>query len=246
VAMRYLLFLLITTFCHAQVVNIEGRRFLKDTNGFVGRADFNFNVNQNVQQVLTLGFNIHCQYVKNKHRILAISDLNFIKAGNQDFVNAGFQHLRYNYKVINRLTWEGFAQIQYNLALQLNQRNLIGTGPRLRIWKKPKFKLYAASLYMYEFQIQNNDSIREFNHRLSSYVSFNIDFKKIDFVSTTYYQPNLLDFEDYRIASDNVLEIALTNHFNFRTGINLLFDTQQPLRIPNLTYIYRNGLTFKF
>jgi hypothetical protein len=59
VAMRYLLFLLITTFCHAQVVNIEGRRFLKDTNGFVGRADFNFNVNQNFQQVLTLGLKIN-------------------------------------------------------------------------------------------------------------------------------------------------------------------------------------------
>ena len=243
----FILFILFfSTLTQAQVVNIEGKRFLKDTNGFVGRTDFNFNINQNVQQVLILGLNIHAQYVHNKNRILAISDLSFFKAGKQDFVNSGFQHLRYNYKIANRFTCEAFLQKQYNLALQLNNRNLAGTGPRIKIWKKPKFKMYAACLYMYEFQVQNNDSIREFNNRISAYVSFNIDLKKIDFVSTTYYQPNLADFNDYRIASDNVLEIIITNRFNFRTGINLLLDTQQPLRVPNLTYIYRNGLSFKF
>ncbi|MCA0429604.1 MAG: DUF481 domain-containing protein [Bacteroidetes bacterium] len=246
--MRFIiLFLLVfATLTQAQVVNIEGKRFLKDTNGFVGRADFNFNINQNVQQVLILGLNVHAQYVHNRNRILAISDLSFFKAGKQDFVNSGFQHLRYNYKIANRLTMEAFVQAQYNLALQLNQRNLAGAGPRIKIWKKPKFKMYAACLYMYEFQVQNNDSIREFNNRISAYASFNIDFKKLDFVSTTYFQPNLADFNDYRIASDNVLEIIITNRFNFKTGINLLFDTQQPLRVPNLTYIYRNGLSFKF
>ena len=68
----------------AQVINIESKRFLKDTNGFIGRADLNFNVTQTTSQVISLGMNVHSQYVHDNHRILAIGDLAFIKAGKQD------------------------------------------------------------------------------------------------------------------------------------------------------------------
>ena len=112
----------------AQVINIESKRFLQDTNGFIGKADLNFNINQNISQVMSLGINIHSQYVHNRNRILAIGDLAFIKAGTQDFVNSGYQHLRYNYKLLNWLTWEAFIQAQYNRILLLDRRYLAGSG----------------------------------------------------------------------------------------------------------------------
>lgn len=108
---RFLIFGLILFFgviSSAQVINIEGKRFLKDTNGIVGTIAANFNINQNTQQVMTFGLNQHLQYKYNKSRFLAISDIAFIKAGNTDFVNAGYQHFRYNYKINNWLTWEAF------------------------------------------------------------------------------------------------------------------------------------------
>ncbi len=230
----------------AQVVNIENKRFLKDTNGFVGNANFNFSINQNVKQVVTVGVNIHTQYLHNKHRIFAISDLLFIKAGDNNFVNAGYQHLRYNYKMVNKITLEAFAQAQYNLALLLNERFLAGTGLRFKLIKKENIRLYAGSLYMYEYQNQNNDSIMEFNSRISSYFTININFKNIDFVTTTYYQPNINEIQDYRIANDSAFELKINKFLNFRAGINLLYDTRQPIGVPALTYILRNGIGFKF
>lgn len=232
--------------CLAQVINIESKRFIKDTNGFVGSAHLNFAINQNVQQVMSLGINIHAQYLHNKHRILAISDLLFIKAGDKNFVNAGYQHLRYNYKIANRLTIEAFVQAQYNLALLLNRRYLSGVGPRFKIIKRQNVKLYAGSLYMYEFQSQNNDSMQEYNHRVSSYFTLNVAFKSIDFVTTTYFQPNINEFEDYRLANDSSFELQINKSLNFRAGINLLYDTRQPKGIPALSYIFKNGITFKF
>ncbi|MDX2172079.1 MAG: DUF481 domain-containing protein [Bacteroidota bacterium] len=232
--------------CLAQVINIESKRFIKDTNGFVGNANLNFSINQNVQQVMSLGINVHAQYLHNKQRILAISDLLFIKAGEKNFVNAGYQHLRYNYKIVNRLTLEAFVQAQYNLALLLNRRYLSGIGPRFKIIKKHKVKLYAGSLYMYEFQSQNNDSLQEYNHRVSSYFTLNVALKSIDFVTTTYFQPNINEVEDYRIANDSSFELQINKSLNFRAGINLLYDTRQPRGIPALSYIFKNGITFKF
>ncbi len=230
----------------AQVINIESKRFVKDTNGFVGSANLNFSINQNVQQVVSLGINVHAQYLHNKHRILAISDLIFIKAGDKDFVNAGYQHLRYNYKIVNRLTLEAFVQAQYNLALLLNKRYLAGIGPRFKIIKQANVKLYAGSLYVYEYQSQNNDSIQEYNSRISSYFTLNVALKDIDFVTTTYFQPNISEFEDYRIANDSSFELQINKSLNFRAGINLLYDTRQPIGIPALTYIFKNGISFKF
>lgn len=230
----------------SQVINIESKRFLKDTNGLIGKADLNFNINQNIKQVMYLGINIHSQYVHNQHRIMAIGDLAFINAGTKDFVNSGYQHFRYNYKFSKFLTWETFVQAQYNRILLLDRRYLTGTGPRFKLIKQSNFRVYTAVLYMYEFQSQNNDSIQGFHNRISAYLTMSLSFNKVEFSSTTFYQPNLANFNDHRIANDSSFEIIITNHFNFKVGFNLLYDTKQPIGIPALTYVLKNGLSYKF
>ncbi len=230
----------------SQVINIEGKRFLKDTNGFVGRGDFVFNLTQNTQQILTFGINFHSQYRYNRHKILAISDLAVIKTPNQDYVNSGYQHLRYGYKLFPRLSAEAFLQAQYNRVLLLDYRYLAGIGPRVRIIKKDRHKLYVGCMYMFEQQSQAFETIKQQNHRMSSYVTFNIGLSKFDFSSTTFYQPVLNDFENYRIASDNNIDVGINNHFNLKIGVNLLFDTRQPPGVPELVYVIRNGISFRF
>jgi hypothetical protein len=230
----------------AQVINIESKRFFKDTNGIIGRGDLNFSINRNVQRIYTGGINLHVQYKHFKHRILAISDLMVIKAGDQDFVNAGYQHFRYNYLWYKRLTIEAFVQGQYNRVLLLNSRYMAGAGPRLKIYRTDNMRIYTGLMYLYEIQNQNNDSLISGNNRLSYYLTFNFDFQKLDVSSTTYFQPKLGDWTNYRIATDTNVEIEITTHFNLRSGINLLYDTRQPLRVPALTFLLRNGLAYKF
>ena len=55
-----------SAFLRAQVINIESKRFLNDTNGWVGVTDFSFNILQNTQQVLSFSNNFRIQYQKNK------------------------------------------------------------------------------------------------------------------------------------------------------------------------------------
>jgi hypothetical protein len=76
------LVLLISIPLKAQVINIEGKRFMNDTNGWVGNTDFNFNVFNNTQQVLQFSNTLRVQYQKNRSRFILLNDLNFIKAGN--------------------------------------------------------------------------------------------------------------------------------------------------------------------
>lgn len=240
-----LLFLATPSF--AQVINIENKRFLNDTNGWVGNVDFNFNVVNNTQQVLQFSNAIRVQYQKNRSRFILLNDLNFIKAGNTDFANAGYQHFRYNYKVSKWLTMEAFTQTQYNPILKLDFRYLLGAGPRLKLLKKENARIYIAALYMYEYDDIINDAVNLYEHRISSYLTCTFSvFKTVELTSTTFYQPNIENTSDYRIANDSGLEIHINKHLNFKSTFNMLYDTKQPTGIPDLVYSFRNGLSIKF
>ena len=239
--------LLLSISAKAQVINIEGKRFMNDTNGWVGNSDFNFNVFNNTQQVLQFSNTVRVQYQKNRSRFILLNDLNFIKAGNTDFANAGYQHFRYNYKVSKWITMEAFTQTQYNPILKLDFRYLIGAGPRLKLLKKEHAKIYVAALYMYEYDDIVADPINLYEHRISSYLTCTFSIlKNVEFTSTTFYQPNIENTSDYRIANDSGLEIHINKHLNFKSSFNMLYDSYQPLGIPDLVYFFRNGLTVKF
>jgi hypothetical protein len=240
-------FFLLANASSAQVINIENKRFLNDTNGWVGNVDFNFNVINNTQQVLQFSNAIRVQYQKNRSRFILLNDLNFIKAGSTDFANAGYQHFRYNYKISKCLTMEAFTQTQYNPVLKLDFRYLIGAGPRLKLLKKEKARIYVAALYMYEYDDIMNDAVNLYEHRLSSYLTCTFSvFKTVELTSTTFYQPNLENTSDFRIANDSGLEIHINKHLNFKSSFNMLYDTKQPIGIPDLVYSFRNGLSIKF
>lgn len=231
----------------AQVINIENKRFLNDTNGWVGNIDFSYNINQNTQQVMVFSNACRVQYQYNRSRIILLNDLNFIKAGSTNFVNSGYQHLRYNYKVNNFLTMEVFTQTQYNPVLKLDFRYLLGYGPRFKLLKKPNARIYAAVLYMYEYDDIVNQKENIYESRISSYLTFSFGlFKTVDLTSTTFYQPNLGNISDYRVANDSGLEIHINKHLNFKTTFNMLYDTSQPIGVPDLVYTFRNGLSIKF
>lgn len=232
---------------NAQVINIESKRFMNDTNGWIGNADFNFNVFNNTQQVLQFSNTLRLQYQKNKSRFILLNDLNLIKAGNTDFANAGYQHFRYNYKMSKWLTMEAFTQTQYNPVLKLDFRYLIGAGPRLKLLKKEKARIYVATLYMYEYDDIINDDVNLYEHRISSYITCTFSIlKTVELTSTTFYQPNIENTRDYRIANDSGLEIHINKHFNFKSSFNMLYDTYQPEGIPDMVYSFRNGLSVKF
>lgn len=231
----------------AQVINIESKRFMNDSNGWVGNTDFNFNLFNNTQQVLQFSNTVRVQYHKDRSRFILLNDLSFIKAGNTDFANAGYQHFRYNYKVSNLLTVEAFTQTQYNPVLKLDFRYLIGVGPRIKLLKKQNARIYAAVMYMYEYDDIVADPINLYEHRISSYLTCTFSIlKNIGFTSTTFYQPNINNTLDYRIANDSGLEIYINKYLNFKSSFNMLYDTYQPIGIPDMVYSFKNGLSIKF
>lgn len=231
---------------YSQVINIENKRFLNDTNGWVGNTDLFFNIDQNTQQSMSFGHTFRGQYQFNRHRFLMINDMRLVRGGNTDYVNSGYQHFRYSFKIYDFLTMESFTQTQYNPVLKLDFRYLYGLGPRFKLIKEKNSRAYLGILYMYEFdKIRGESSVYE--HRMSSYLTGTVKFlKTVELSGTVFYQPKIGEGTDYRLAIDAVLDIQINKYLSFRTGLNLLKDTRQPIGVPNLVYYMRNGISIKF
>jgi len=236
----------------AQIVNIETRRSSRvDTSGIFGDITLGFNFIENGNTILTINGGLNLEWMKDRHLLLSFTRYNLGRVEQNQFINDGFQHLRYNYKINQRFTWEVFTQAQYNERIRLQLRYLSGTGPRLTIVGNKKHKVYVGVLYMYEYNeesVKDSQTIIHFrDHRLSSYLSFSVQpLSNIQISSTSYFQPVVSDFKDLRLSSETSCQIEVTKRLFFNTSFNILYDTRVPEDVPNTIYAFKNGLKWNF
>jgi hypothetical protein len=238
--------LLGTLISYSQVVNVESKRMRTDTTGWAGEADVTYDIVKNTDYIFNVGLTSQLQYKNKKSIVLLLADYRFVKAAGTKYINTGYLHLRYDYKILPKITWEVFSQGQFNQVLDIGLRALIGTGPRLKIYDTDSFRLYFASLYMYEYEENNEKTIFRRNQRSSSYLTFTIDFPRFEIIHTTYYQPKYTDLKDYRIASQTKLKFKIFKHLDFITTFSYRFESEPFPDIPRDTYSISNGLTLKF
>ncbi len=231
----------------AQIVNIEDkRRNISDSIGWYERADLSFNWVKNTQTILNLsgGFQLEFQHLN--RRVLSITNVQFVKAGETSFVNQGFQHLRYNISYSPWYTHEFFGQLQYNENLQIKLRALLGSGGRFLLSGKSKHSIYAGVAYMFEYDEEATEAIHR-DHRMSSYLSLRIKLtKNAVLASTSYFQPLLSDFKDFRLSSNTVLVVKFNKQVSFTNSLSLLYDSRTPPEIPAFSHNMRSGIRYAF
>ncbi|MEL6636800.1 MAG: DUF481 domain-containing protein [Bacteroidota bacterium] len=239
-----------------QIVNIEDRRsFRADTIAWFGNVQLGFNLVDNGDPVYTLNGGINVEYQRMRHLFLSFSRFNLVRVVDQDFVNDGFQHLRYNYTLGPRLTWEAFAQAQYNEKIKLRFRGLIGTGPRWSLLPEAsKQRAFLGALYMYEYNEDNvatetNPDALDYlrDHRLSAYLALRFAIgANLVLASTSYFQPVIDNFADQRLSSQTTGQLTITEKLKFTTTFSILYDTRVPEGVPNTTYRWINGIRWNW
>ena len=145
------------------------------------------------------------------------------------------------------IRWEVFTQVQYNNQTKLNLRYLAGSGPRFKLTPYEEAKFYWGVAYMFEYEELTDPGVVHQDHRMSSYFSFTLKpVDNVSFVSTTYVQPLIKDFADYRLLNENVLSLAITGHLSLDIKFQVSYDAAPAEGVPNTIYTSRNGLTYSF
>lgn len=234
---------------NAQVINIESLRNPSDTARFVGKATLDIELTQNVNRELNISNAIALQYSHKKNTFLFINQIEFKNANGENLTNKSVQHLRYNYRFTHKLALESFVQFQKDKVSFINYRALFGLGSRLKLYQSKKGLIHLGTLLMYEYENaigESRDAIEK-NVRGDVYFSFNLNLKKsISLNSTTYYQPRINQFSDYRISSQTTLSVIIIKNLALTTSFSYQFDTMPVFGIPKNQYTLENGISYSF
>ncbi len=230
----------------SQLINIEQKRLNSNEEGWTGNVDFNAKFTQNVNSIWQLSNRVGIQYNMNKSTHLFINDISFVRSNQNDLVNFGFAHYRYTKKIMDNkiVSWESYAQIQYNSVQKIRLRTLTGSGLRFNVIQSDSVLLRGGWSFMYEYE---ETTIPEFSNvlRNSNYLAFNIKVgKNWSFNTILYYQPNLFDFADYRISNETSLSHKLTEHISILFNLNVLYDSRPPKEVP--VNIFSSGIMLRY
>jgi hypothetical protein len=234
---------------YGQIVNIERRRIATDTTGWFGSANLNFAGSKTTKSIFSLfaGGLLEYKSKSDKDLWLLITEFSLITGNKEDFSNAGFGHLRYNHKLNSVVRWEAFAQVQYNGLTKINTRALVGTGARLKLTPYETAKFYLGLSYMYEYEELFEPVDYNYDHRLSTYFTFTLlPEETVTFSSTTYVQPKLINFSDYRLSNDTNLSVGITEKLTININFKYNYDVAPPEGVPTSTYYFMNGVTVSF
>ena len=213
-----------------------------------GSAGANFSLVKNREQVYSINANAHLQYKTEKDLWLLLGDYGLLKSKEQEFVSNSFGHLRYNRKLNESIRWEAFLQLQNNNVTNIKLRFLAGTGPRFKLTGSKKFRLYVASLVMYEYEKEKTSPPVYHNDiRNSSYITFTFSpAETIQLTSTTFFQPLIRDFSDNRLYNQVVLKVKATKYFAMNINWDYLYDSSPAGNAPKETYSLSSGISFEF
>jgi hypothetical protein len=231
-----------------QIIHIENKRLAAIDSGFTGNISIQANFIQNANNIFQNRNYIQIQYTQKKHSILSLSNQNLNIVNRERIVNDGFQHLRYNYRYTNLVTYEAFLQFQYNKVILIDFRTIFGGGPRFTIVQNDStnMRLFVGTLYMYEYEEETTGVINR-DHRISAYISYGKPINEVFLLDViAYLQPALNRFKDIRTSVEALLEINITKSLRFRLRQSIMFDSRPPEGIRKTFYNFSNGLLYEF
>lgn len=244
-----LIILIIITFrSNAQlIVNIENSRIHTDTTGLKGSASASFSFIKNTQEVLNINTAAHLQYKTNKDLYLLLASYSLLTGNKQQLTNNSFFHLRYNRKLGKVVRYEVFTQLQQNKITNIDARYLLGTGPRFKLAESEKIKVYLGVLAMYELEKDREPAVTLRDFRGDNYLSFTyLPSSIVTITSTSFYQPLVKQFSDYRFLNQIAVSIKVSERFAVTANWDYLYDTSPALGVPNSNLAVTHGLRYSF
>ncbi len=245
------LLLVCTTAASAQIVNVEKKRTPTDSTWF-GTLELSFAGSKTTKSTLSIYSGGTLQYKARNKKDFVLFDTRYslVSGDNEKFSNTGYGYLLYNRRMGHGpFKFEGFSTLQYNGLTKVNMRVNAGAGIRVKLTPEEfeLAKFYFGLAYMYEYEELLDPVDYNWQNRVSSYFTFTLEpYEGVSFVSTTYAQPFLADFSDYRFSNETSLTLGITKKLSLNTTFNYNFDSVPPEGVPSSTYYFINGLEISF
>ncbi len=228
-----LIFFLVSIDLSAQV-NIEKHRKVKMEPGFSGLANIGISAKTGNKDIQEIDLEGRVDYQSDKFYAFAVAQGEYGWQGGKQFSNQALFHLRYVYSLTGTVKLEIFSQIDYNKARLLLFRSLGGAGLRFNLIKSEVSSLNYGLAGMiehekYDLPVTAVHPVQTTVFRISNYLAYRLKLNgNASVASVVYYQPEAIEFGDYRILSENSLHVKITDRFGLSVEFNLRYDRLPP------------------
>jgi hypothetical protein len=230
-------------------VNVEPLRAQVKDKGFGARVAFSAAGYAGNTQGMVLGSSGFVGFHSVRHLAYMAASGNFAKLGGVVSIANWFAHVRHDYELGWRVSWEAFAQLESDRFRRITWRELLGTGPRFMVVKEEPIDVFLATAYMYEYTTLSGSARRESGgvHRSSSYVAMSLRaHPKIVLTSVTYVQPRIDDPSDLRVLSVLDADLEVTKRLHSRISSKYRYDSLPPADVRSSDFELASALELQF
>jgi hypothetical protein len=180
--------------------------------------------------------------INSSTQIWFLGGYNYASESGNAIYSTGFINLRAHRTFEKRIQLQVFYQNQFNSALEILERNLVGLNFAKAIsteWNTYKFTVGAFN----ENEIYSDQSRRNLVRGNVS-TSVTADFREINVNLTLYYQPTIVNFNDYRMLGELALQFPVSKQLVFEIESALRFDSDPHLDLLPLDFSTLIGMVY--
>jgi putative salt-induced outer membrane protein YdiY len=238
--------------CAHAIVSMEDVHLGKPPEGFTGafELDLAFEGGNTDQAGAATG--VKFQWTRAKVTDFILANYAYGESAGVTNKNRGFAHYRHIHRLDAELAWEGFSQLSADEFTNLRVRALLGGGVRLTLGEVNESKAFFLGLGAFyereklDTQLPDEDDT-ENALRANTYLVIKYQFNAhVSLVSTSYYQPKLGEFSDFRAIENFSLQSKLTEDSSLKIGLDIAHDSEPPRDIRKTDTSLTIGIVVNF
>ena len=232
------------------ILNVEGLQG-EEVDGMHGELSGRLRAASGNTDLFQVGGDVGVGVLTEHHWLRAYAGMERLEQKGKDILDNRYLHLRYNYRFSERFRSFHFFQLQANQNLLLDQRRLLGSGLRYRVLEGDRSRLEVGSGFMLEVEHLNDgklgpeeDADSESVRMTNLVVGSGSLGEGSRWVTVVYYQPNVKDFKDYRLAGEAGLGVGIIASLQLDVALTWRHDSRAPAELEENDLGLRTGFTY--
>lgn len=245
----------------AQIINIDKT----DTSDYIKKAIWNGNIALGLEvdkQRTTLADAsnfVDISLQKYKELFVFSASNRFTYAGNEDFLNTGYVHLRWRHNYKETFHPETYSQYQWDAERGMIHRFVTGINLRYNFWHRHNWQMALATGIMYENELWDYRAVdsnkippnpvqqQSSKFKSNSYLKWEGKLSPVSSISVIiFYQAPFNDFFTPRISTSIQFNVDISKHFSLNISYSGLYDDKPVVPIFKFYYAFSNNLLYKF
>lgn len=248
-------------YSQAQVFNVDREAVPDSSYGkWAFSAGVSLATDKQKSNISNLSSNIELdRFLKNNYLLITALKNDAVLVGSEAIQNEGLAHIRFRDRDSRKISWEAYAQYQWNGAWGMDHRIVLGNNLRFKFLEKRKADLYFASGIFQEWEKWNwsgvkqeliplnPTSLRRSMFRLNEYLKYAIKLNdQVDISTVSYLQfPLKGNFFQPRWHFDANVFLHVGKHLSFTVSWNHVVDKNRLVPIDKFYYGFSTGLQYE-